>query len=187
MRTLETEECFVVKYEPFAKFASRWDLLPGRVVIPGSAGVPPAPDLAGRWRLASQTWSVHRMTGTGQQLYKNAGGTPALPGGNQRPARCRSIQSLQIMTLAPHCHARLRILQKAQILQVVATPHLWKTSSLPCGGDPHTPFSRARSDQTSIKQHPPKPQAARAAPSERKSQMRSDTLAFNRLESLTQW
>ena len=81
MRTLETEECFVVKYEPFAKFASRWDLLPGRIVIPGSAGVPPAPDLAGRWRLASQTWSVHRMTGTGQQLYKNAGGTPALPGG----------------------------------------------------------------------------------------------------------
>ena len=55
--------------------------MPGRIVIPGSAGVPPAPDLAGRWRLASQTWSVHRMTGTGQQLYKNAGGTPALPGG----------------------------------------------------------------------------------------------------------
>ena len=103
-----------INTEPFAKFVSQQDLLPGRIVIPGSAGVPPAPDLAGRWRLASQTWSVHRMTGTGQQLYKNAGGTPALPGGgNQRPARCRSIQSLQIMTVAPHCHARLRILQKA--------------------------------------------------------------------------
>ena len=51
--------------EPFAKFASRWDLLPGRVVIPGSAGVPPAQDLAGSWRLASQGWSVHPLTDAG--------------------------------------------------------------------------------------------------------------------------
>ncbi len=51
--------------EPFAKFARKRDLLSGRVVVPGSAGVPPAQDLAGSWRLASQGWSVHPPTDAG--------------------------------------------------------------------------------------------------------------------------
>ena len=51
--------------EPFAKFVRKRDLLSGRVVVPGSAGVPPAQDLAGSWRLASQGWSVHPPTGAG--------------------------------------------------------------------------------------------------------------------------
>ena len=52
-------------YEPFAKFARKRDLLSGRVVVPESAGVPPAQDLAGSWRLASQGWSVHPPTDAG--------------------------------------------------------------------------------------------------------------------------
>ena len=35
------------------------------VIAPGSAGVPPAQDLAGSWRLASQGWSVHPPTDAG--------------------------------------------------------------------------------------------------------------------------
>ena len=68
--------------EPFAKFASRWDLLPGRVVIPGSAGVPPAQDLAGSWRLASQGWSVHLPTGAGAAPLQECGRDARAPRGN---------------------------------------------------------------------------------------------------------
>ena len=67
--------------EPFAKFASRWDLLPGRVVIPGSAGVPPAQDLAGSWRLASQGWSVHLPTGAGAAPLQECGRDARAPRG----------------------------------------------------------------------------------------------------------
>ena len=71
----------VLKTEPFAKFASRWDLLPGRVVIPGSAGVPPAQDLAGSWRLASQGWSVHLPTGAGAAPLQECGRDARAPRG----------------------------------------------------------------------------------------------------------
>ena len=67
--------------EPFAQFASRWDLLPGRVVIPGSAGVPPAQDLAGSWRLASQGWSVHLPTGAGAAPLQECGRDARAPRG----------------------------------------------------------------------------------------------------------
>ena len=70
-----------VNGEPFAKFASRWDLLPGRVVIPGSAGVPPAQDLAGSWRLASQGWSVHLPTGAGAAPLQECGRDARAPRG----------------------------------------------------------------------------------------------------------
>ena len=70
-----------IKGEPFAKFASRWDLLPGRVVIPGSAGVPPAQDLAGSWRLASQGWSVHLPTGAGAAPLQECGRNARAPRG----------------------------------------------------------------------------------------------------------
>ena len=59
--------------EPFAKFASKRELLPGRVVIPGSAGVPPAQDPAESWQLASQGWSVHRPTGAGAAPLQECG------------------------------------------------------------------------------------------------------------------
>ena len=70
-----------IRKEPFAKFASRWDLLPGRVVIPGSAGVPPAQDLAGSWRLASQGWSVHLPTGAGAAPLQECGRDARAPRG----------------------------------------------------------------------------------------------------------
>ena len=76
--------------EPFAKFASRWDFLPGRVVIPGSAGVPPAQDLAGSWRLASQGWSVHLPTGAGTAPLQECGRDARAPRGkppSRDPAR----------------------------------------------------------------------------------------------------
>ena len=40
-----------------------------RTSSPGSAGVPPAQDLAGSWRLASQGWSVHLPTGAGGSAF----------------------------------------------------------------------------------------------------------------------
>ena len=83
--------------EPFAKFASRWDLLPGRVVIPGSAGVPPAQDLAGSWRLASQGWSVHLPTGAGAAPLQECGRDARAPRGKPMAGQ-----------------VQIRILQKAQ-------------------------------------------------------------------------
>ena len=85
-------------YEPFAKFASRWDLLPGRVVIPGSAGVPPAQDLAGSWRLASQGWSVHLPTGAGAAPLQECGRDARAPRGKPMAGQ-----------------VQIRILQKAHI------------------------------------------------------------------------
>ena len=84
--------------EPFAKFASRWDLLPGRVVIPGSAGVPPAQDLAGSWRLASQGWSVHLPTGAGAAPLQECGRDARAPRGKPMAGQ-----------------VQIRILQKARI------------------------------------------------------------------------
>ena len=87
--------------EPFAKFASRWDLLPGRVVIPGSAGVPPAQDLAGSWRLASQGWSVHLPTGAGAAPLQECGRDARAPRGKPMAGQ-----------------VQIRILQKAQFANV---------------------------------------------------------------------
>ena len=67
--------------EPFAKFARKRDLLSGRVVVPGSAGVPPAQDLAGSWRLASQGWSVHLPTGAGAAPLQECGRDARAPRG----------------------------------------------------------------------------------------------------------
>ena len=64
--------------------------MPGRVVIPGSAGVPPAQDLAGSWRLASQGWSVHLPTGAGAAPLQECGRDARAPGGNPWLAKCRS-------------------------------------------------------------------------------------------------
>ena len=89
------------KDEPFAKFASRWDLLPGRVVIPGSAGVPPAQDLAGSWRLASQGWSVHLPTGAGAAPLQECGRDARAPRGKPMAGQ-----------------VQIRILQKARMLPV---------------------------------------------------------------------
>ena len=51
-----------------------------------------------------------------QRLDKYAGGTPALPGGNPWLARCRSLsRALFCRSILPPSHARLRILQKAQV------------------------------------------------------------------------
>ena len=55
--------------------------MPGRVVIPGSAGVPPAQDLAGSWRLASQGWSVHLPTGAGAAPLQECGRDARAPRG----------------------------------------------------------------------------------------------------------
>ena len=60
-------------------------------------------------------------------------------------------------------------IQVTQYIQVVEWSNLWKTSNPPCGGDPHTPLQRCSVLQTSTFTNPPTPQAARAAPSERKS------------------
>ena len=53
----------------------------GRVVVPGSAGVPPAQDLAGSWRLASQGWSVHLPTGAGAAPLQECGRDARAPRG----------------------------------------------------------------------------------------------------------
>ena len=54
-----------------------------------------------------------------QRLDKYAGGTPALPGGNPWLARCRSLsRALFCRSILPPSHARLRILQKAQLLKI---------------------------------------------------------------------
>ena len=112
--------------EPFAKFASRWDLLPGRVVIPGSAGVPPAQDLAGSWRLASQGWSVHLPTGAGAAPLQECGRDARAPRGKPMAGQ-----------------VQIRILQKARMfylsrVQVRSATLLcwWETVS--SGSDTHT-------------------------------------------------
>ena len=50
-------------------------------MIPGSAGVPPAQDLAGSWRLASQGWSVHLPTGAGAAPLQECGRDARAPRG----------------------------------------------------------------------------------------------------------
>ncbi len=93
--------CLPVHPEPFAKFASRWDLLPGRVVIPGSAGVPPAQDLAGSWRLASQGWSVHLPTGAGAAPLQECGRDARAPRGKPMAGQVQ-IRILQKALLSIH-------------------------------------------------------------------------------------
>ena len=58
-----------------------------------------------------------------QRLDKYAGGTPALPGGNPWLARCRSLsRALFCRSILPPSHARLRILQKAQVIRFMNLP-----------------------------------------------------------------
>ena len=54
------------------------NLLSGRVVP--AAGVPPAQDLAGSWRLASQGWSVHPPTDAGAAPSSMRAGRPRSQG-----------------------------------------------------------------------------------------------------------
>ena len=67
---------------------------------PGSAGVPPAQDLAGSWRFASQGWSVHPPTGAGAAPLQECGRDARAPRGKPMASQCRSVQSLQIITFA---------------------------------------------------------------------------------------
>ena len=73
--------------------------MPGRVVIPGSAGVPPAQDLAGSWRLASQGWSVHLPTGAGAAPLQECGRDARAPRGKPMAGQ-----------------VQIRILQKALLI-----------------------------------------------------------------------
>ena len=81
-----------------------------------------------------------------QRLDKYAGGTPALPGGNPWLARCRSLsRALFCRSILPPSHARLRILQKAPMIERQMAPlegpfelHLLTTSQ-PLPSEPITP------------------------------------------------
>ena len=95
-------------YEPFAKFARKRDLLSGRVVIPGSAGVPPAQDLAGSWRLASQGWSVHLPTGAGAAPLQECGRDARAPRGKPMAGQ-----------------VQIRILQKALMKECLSSVRYW--------------------------------------------------------------
>ena len=114
---------YCVKDEPFAKFASRWDLLPGRVVIPGSAGVPPAQDLAGSWRLASQGWSVHLPTGAGAAPLQECGRDARAPRGKPMAGQ-----------------VQIRILQKTRMFPVCTANHS------PLEGESQKPSRQAKAD-----------------------------------------
>ena len=50
-------------------------------MTPGSAGVPPAQDLAGSWRLVSQGWPVNPPTGAGEAPLQECGRDARAPGG----------------------------------------------------------------------------------------------------------
>ena len=121
--------------EPFAKFASRWDLLPGRVVIPGSAGVPPAQDLAGSWRLASQGWSVHLPTGAGAAPLQECGRDARAPRGKPMAGQ-----------------VQIRILQKAPLNVFLRGPSRTPFESLPA---PWSPFADPLPDLWRIPLEPP--------------------------------
>ena len=82
--------------------------MPGRVVIPGSAGVPPAQDLAGSWRLASQGWSVHLPTGAGAAPLQECGRDARAPRGKPMAGQ-----------------VQIRILQKAQFINQFLGVHSW--------------------------------------------------------------
>ena len=71
-------------------------------MIPGSAGVPPAQDLAGSWRLASQGWSVHLPTGAGAAPLQECGRDARAPRGKPMAGQVqiRILQKAQV----PFCH-----------------------------------------------------------------------------------
>ena len=72
----------------------------GRGCAGHCAGVPPAQDLAGSWRFASQGWSVHPPTGAGAAPLQECGRDARAPRGKPMASQCRSVQSLQIITFA---------------------------------------------------------------------------------------
>ncbi len=74
-----------------------------------------------------------------QRLDKYAGGTPALPGGNPWLARCRSLsRALFCRSILPPSHARLRILQKAQLSCIPEHPQIRTRSSPKSASRPAT-------------------------------------------------
>ena len=105
----------------YSRKANKLDCREG-LCPPGARASRPHKTWQGRGDWLHRVGRFTCLPAPGQRLYKNAGGTPALPGGNPRPAKCRSEFLQKVLSNDPPrsggrggtCLKQLRVIHKGK-------------------------------------------------------------------------